>query len=109
MTPEQQSEMKKREEKKSFATACAHSLVVHLAPVMESATPQQVGKRVELLPTNVPNADRIVACVNACKGIKDPAQAIRDAIHALGMALSNFSGADDSEIREAISALGGAG
>ena len=46
MTPEQQSEMKKREEKKSFATACAHSLVVHLAPVMESATPQQVAKRV---------------------------------------------------------------
>lgn len=46
MTPEQQSEMKRREEKKSFATACAHALVVHLAPVMESVTAADVAKRV---------------------------------------------------------------
>lgn len=50
------------------------------------------------------NAERIVACVNACAGIPDPAAAIRAAERALRSVLAQCGGDDDAfpEVRAAL-------
>jgi ribosome-binding protein aMBF1 (putative translation factor) len=55
------------------------------------------------------NAARIVACVNACEGIADPAEAIEEARKALDMAYVQLAesiyGADQAIARHLSSAI----
>lgn len=60
---------------------------------------------------NRANASRIVACVNACAGMEDPAEALRLARAALKRAAYSLKvhGAKDVDVQcaEALRALGG--
>jgi hypothetical protein len=55
------------------------------------------------------NAKRIVACVNSCKGVKDPVEALNKAREALDHVLYNHhegAGEFETRVEEALSALG---
>lgn len=62
------------------------------------------------LPANArkANANRIVACVNACAGIEDPASAISDAREALELALEVIEATGPGSYPIAENAIAGA-